>query len=192
MSGIGSSAPEAGHSRRTFMLRVAGAAALGLAPAAPAWAWTSLPPVRALAFHSPHTGEDLRATYMRNGAVVPDVLGQLNHMLRDWRTGETAHMDLRLFDLLFALRRKLDSTAPFDVISAYRSPATNQRLAQASSGVAKRSLHMRGMAIDIRLPDRRLEDLHRAAVSLKAGGVGLYSRSGFIHVDTGPVRYWGR
>ena len=179
------------HTRRQFVARVAGAAALTLASSSVAWGRSSLPPVRALAFRSLHTGEELRATYMRGGAVDPGAVGDINMILRDWRTGEAAQMDLKLLDLLYALRGKLDSDAPFEVISAYRSPATNSRLSKASNGVAKRSLHMRGMAIDVHLPGRRLKDLHRAAVALKAGGVGLYSRSGFVHVDTGRVRYWG-
>ena len=181
------------QSRRRFLAGLGGAAAASLVPGlGPALAGPLLPPVRELAFRSLHTGEELRATYVREGAVLPEAAERINHILRDWRTGEVSQMDLGLLDLLYALRRKMETTAPYEVISAYRSPKTNARLAGKSKGVAKRSLHMRGMAIDIHLPGRPLGELHRAAVALKAGGVGLYSRSGFIHVDTGRVRYWGR
>ena len=100
-------------------------------------------------------------------------------------------MDLRLLDLLASLRGRLRTEAPFEVISAYRSAKTNAELAAKSNGVARGSMHVRGMAIDIRVPGRRLETLHREALALQAGGVGLYSGSGFIHVDTGRVRTWG-
>ena len=103
---------------------------------------------------------------------------------------EVAAIDPRLFDFLYALRRAMDSEAPFHVISGYRSPGTNARLRQRSKGVAKRSLHMRGMAVDVRLPGRELKDLMRTAKRLNAGGVGYYPKSNFIHVDTGRVRFW--
>ena len=192
MGTLGSSVLVPPQSRRRFIAGLAGAAAVGLVPAAASWARPALPPLRELAFRSLHTGEELRATYVRAGAVVPGAVEEINHILRDWRTDETTQIDLGLLDLLYALRRRLETAAPFEVISAYRSPKTNARLAGASKGVAKRSLHMRGMAIDVHVPGRRLADLHRAAVALKAGGVGLYSRSGFVHLDTGRVRYWGR
>ncbi len=186
--------------RRGFLTALtSGVAALSVAAPRIAWAQpakvllpSKLPLRRDLAFRSLHTGEELATTYVQQGAAVPAALGDINRILRDWRTGEVISMDPRLLDLLYALRRELDSTAPFEVISAYRSPKTNAQLAGKSKGVAKRSMHMRGMAIDIRLPERRLKDLHRAALGLKAGGVGLYSRSGFIHVDTGRPRHWGR
>src|SRR3546814_5258479 len=100
-------------------------------------------------------------------------------------------MDRQLFDLLYALRRRMDSQQPFELISGYRSPKTNAGLAANSDGVAKRSLHMQGKATDIRLPERDLQALHKAALALQAGGVGLYTKSGFLHVDTGRVRQWG-
>jgi uncharacterized protein YcbK (DUF882 family) len=178
--------------RRGFMAGLAGTAAATALPAPQAWALPALPPVRDLAFRSLHTGETFRAAYVVGGLYDPVALAGIDTVLRDWRTGESRAMDRRLLDFLFALRRRLDTDAPFEVISGYRSPKTNAKLAAKSGGVAKRSLHMRGMAIDIHLPGRPLADLHRAALALKAGGVGLYSKSGFVHVDTGRVRRWGR
>lgn len=185
--------------RRRFLSRVAEVAAFGAVistlpvarPLAARRPVETLPPERDLAFVSLHTGERLSTTYARAGRYLPEALHEIDHVLRDWRSGEAVAMDRGLLDLLFALRRKVGSTAPLEIISGYRSPKTNARLSAKNSGVAKRSLHMRGMAVDLRLPDRELKLLHRAARELEAGGVGLYSRSGFIHVDTGRVRTWG-
>ncbi|WP_420345605.1 DUF882 domain-containing protein [Pelagibius sp.] len=181
-------------SRRRFVTgAAAGAAALtaGLLVPGVASAATSMPATRSLAFRSLHTGEEVAATYLRDGVVEAEGLQRLNHVLRDWRSGEVWQMDRKLLDLLFALRRSMDSDQPFELISAYRSPKTNAKLASKSNGVARRSLHMRGMAIDVRLPERDLKALHQAALALQGGGVGLYTKSGFIHLDTGRVRRWG-
>jgi uncharacterized protein YcbK (DUF882 family) len=145
---------------------------------------------RALAFRNLHTGEFLDAVYRVDGRYVPDALRRIDWLLRDYRAGEAHEIDRRLLDLLSALRSVLDSSELFEVISGYRSPATNAWLAATSSGVARGSLHVAGMAIDIRLPGRSLGTLRDAARSLGRGGVGYYPRSGFVHVDVGPVRYW--
>ena len=178
--------------RRGFVagLTVSAAVFAGF-PGRGAWAHAGLSATRDLAFRSLHTGEELQATYVEGGRVVSTALERISYILRDWRTDEVFPMDLRLLDLLAGLRGRLRTEAPFEVISAYRSAKTNAELAAKSGGVAKGSMHMRGMAIDIRVPGRRLESLHREALALQAGGVGLYSGSGFIHVDTGRVRTWG-
>lgn len=181
-------------SRRQFVTAAgAGCAALATTTLLPnfAFAAKALPPTRSLAFRSLHTGEEVKATYLRDGTLQPEGIQALNFVLRDWRNGEVWQMDPQLFDLLYALRKRMDSKQPFELISGYRSPQTNAQLAANSSGVAKRSLHMRGMASDIRLPERDLKALHKVALSMQAGGVGLYSKSGFVHVDTGRVRHWG-
>jgi uncharacterized protein YcbK (DUF882 family) len=144
----------------------------------------------ALRFHNLHTGESLRAVFWAGGEYVDDELARIARVLRDHRTGDVHAIDPKLMDLLFRLQSRMDTTRPFHVISGYRSPKTNSALRQASSGVAKRSLHTKGMAIDIRLPGRSTEHLHKAARALKAGGVGYYAKSDFVHVDTGRVRYW--
>src|SRR3546814_957853 len=117
----------------------------------------SLPSTRSLAFRSLHTGEEVHATYLRDGRVQAEGVQRLNHVLRDWRSGEVWQMDRQLFDLLYALRRRMDSQQPFELISGYRSPKTNAGLAANSDGVAKRSLHMQGKGTDIRLPERDLQ-----------------------------------
>ncbi|HET9805116.1 MAG TPA: DUF882 domain-containing protein [Candidatus Acidoferrum sp.] len=145
---------------------------------------------RTLAFDNLHTGERATIEYWSNGIYVPDALQQVNFILRDFRNGEIHSIDPRLLDLLSHLHGTLDSAAPFEVISGYRSPATNAMLREASHGVASKSLHMQGQAIDIRLSDRSLADLHTAAVGLRLGGVGYYPGPDFVHVDVGRVRYW--
>jgi uncharacterized protein YcbK (DUF882 family) len=145
---------------------------------------------RRLAFHNLHTGESLTAVYRDGGALVPDALAAVNHVLRDYRTGDVHPIDTRLLDLLSALSARVETRAPFQVISGYRSPATNALLHARSDGVAKSSLHMRGLAIDIRLADVDLDRLHGAALTMAGGGVGYYPTSDFVHVDVGAVRRW--
>ncbi|HXW69279.1 MAG TPA: DUF882 domain-containing protein [Dissulfurispiraceae bacterium] len=147
-------------------------------------------PERTLSFHNIHTGENMKALYWNKGSYVPQTLADINYILRDYHTGEVKDIDTDLLDLLFALHRKLESTAPFHIISGYRSPETNLLLSSISKGVAKNSLHMQGKAIDIRLPGYELKTLQRAAVDLRRGGVGYYPSSDFVHVDVGRVRYW--
>lgn len=145
---------------------------------------------RVLAFKDTHTNEKLTAAYWENGKYQPEALAKIYHVLRDFRTGEVKEIDTRLLDLLYTLRLKLQTKAPFEIISAYRSPKTNAKLAALNGGVAKKSLHMAGMAIDVRLTDRKLTVLRDAAIGLRAGGVGFYPKSNFVHVDLGRVRTW--
>ena len=146
---------------------------------------------RRVALYNLHTGESLTTTYWEDGAYVPDALSEVNHVLRDFRTGDAHPIDPRLLDLLDRLSARVETRGPFHVISGYRSPRTNAMLHENSAGVASKSLHMQGMAIDIRLADLDLAELHLAALALKGGGVGYYPSSNFVHVDVGPVRRWG-
>jgi uncharacterized protein YcbK (DUF882 family) len=144
---------------------------------------------RLLSFYNLHTAERLKVVYWADGAYVPESLAAINRVLRDHRTGSVHEIDQRLLDLLSQVRSKLDTSEPFQIISGYRSPATNAVLHERSNGVAKHSLHMDGMAADIRIEGRSLEALRDVARSLKSGGVGYY-RSQFVHVDVGRVRTW--
>ena len=146
---------------------------------------------RRLGFFNLHTGEKADLPYWIQGDYVPDSLAEINRVLRDHRTGEVAAIDTQLLELLHRVNAALGTSRPFQVISGYRSPASNQMLAKNSSGVAKRSLHMQGKAIDIRLPGTPLADLRRAGLQLKGGGVGYYPGSNFVHLDVGRVRTWG-
>lgn len=145
---------------------------------------------RRLSFENLHTGERLDCLYRTKQAYDPEGLRDVARVLRDHRTDSQRPIDPQLLDLLYVLRIALGTSSPFQVISGYRSPATNLMLASASSGVARESLHTRGMAIDIRIPGVALERLRDAAKSLGGGGVGYYPRSNFVHVDVGRVRYW--
>jgi uncharacterized protein YcbK (DUF882 family) len=145
---------------------------------------------RSLLLHHLHTGETLNSVYFADGRYLPEGLRAITHHLRDWRVDRARPVDPELLDLLWALRQRLGSTAPVQVVCGYRSPETNAMLRRASYGVARNSLHMRGMAIDLRVPGCSLHNLRRAAMSLRRGGVGYYPASGFVHVDTGSVRYW--
>lgn len=145
---------------------------------------------RDLALLNLHTGETLKATYWDHGAYVPDALAAIDKVLRDHRTGDVHVIAPRLLDLLSALTREVGAAGPTQVISGYRSPHSNASLRKASSGVAARSLHMDGLAMDIRVPGVRLTDLRDAAWALQGGGVGYYPGSDFVHIDVGRPRRW--
>lgn len=174
---------------RRQVLRL-GVAGLAGALSTPALARLRPAGERDLAFYNLHTEEKLHTTYWAGGEWNPDGLREIDTILRDFRTGEITTVDRDLLDVLYRLSRNVGARQPFHVISGYRSPKTNATLASQSNGVAKRSLHMRGKAIDVRLPGIPLAELRRAAVAMKAGGVGYYPKSDFIHIDTGRVRYW--
>ena len=173
--------------RRSF-LRL-GSGAFCLLGSTAAWARTRSP-ARMLSLDNIHTGEALRATYWERGRYLPDALGEIDRLLRDYRTDETIAMDTRLLDLLHVLRFAVGSNRPYEVISGYRSPSTNAALLDEGHQVAAASFHTVGMAIDIRLPDRSSAAVRRAALRLRQGGVGYYPHPGFVHVDVGPVRHW--
>lgn len=175
--------------RRRLIGGLAGSAALLHLPRAEA----NIRPLfgRELRFDHLHTGEQLQTTYWVEGRYLRDSLADINYLLRDFRTGEEHPIDPSLLDLLHRLQQQTENLNPFQIISGYRSPQTNAQLRTASSGVAKKSLHMQGRALDIRLPGTPLKELHKLACEAKVGGVGLYTRSNFVHIDTGRVRYWG-
>jgi uncharacterized protein YcbK (DUF882 family) len=147
---------------------------------------------RTLSFFHTHTRESLTVTFRRNGRFDEGALSQLNWFLRDWRVDKPAQMDPRLFDVLWEVHRESGSSQPFHIVSAYRSPQTNGALRRRSSGVSENSLHMLGKAMDIRLPDVETGRLRAIAMKMQYGGVGYYSSSAFVHVDTGNVRAWPR
>lgn len=185
-----------GHGRRRFLRQLAGAAS-ALVPtisALPAAAST-ISGTRLLAMDHTHTGERIELVYATGAQYLPAALGSLNHFLRDHYNGQVGRIDPALFDLLHQLRSRLGiaerDAHRFEVISGYRSPATNSFLRKTrGGGVASRSLHLQGQAIDVRLTGVPLAELRDAALSLKAGGVGYYPREQFVHIDTGRVRSW--
>jgi uncharacterized protein YcbK (DUF882 family) len=157
--------------------------------ALPALAATAQGP-RTLRFVHAHTGETLTATYCDGGSYNAVCLRDVDHFLRDFRTGESHPIDPQLLDILYGLQLHSDRDAQFEVISGYRSPATNTQLRLTSSGVAEHSQHMLGKAIDVRLSGYSTRRLSEAARSMARGGVGFYAASNFVHIDTGRVRFW--
>jgi uncharacterized protein YcbK (DUF882 family) len=163
----------------------------GFAPSVP-----EPPPVldttspRTLSLFNVNSNESLTVTYWADGAYRREALNQLNHFLRDSKTGEQTEMDPLLFDVLWHTEEVTGFHGTVDVLSGYRSPETNAWLASVSRGVARDSQHMNGNAMDIRFPDVPVFKIRQAARSLQMGGVGFYPRSGFVHLDTGPIRYW--
>ncbi len=148
------------------------------------------PGIRRVRVYNLHTGESLNEVYKERGEIIPDVLSEVNNVLRDFRNDQVCDIDVRLLDLLDDMANKLETNTEFNVVSAYRSPQTNAMLAERSSGVAKTSLHMKGKAIDIRVPGVALKHLRNLAKEMRIGGVGYYASSNFVHIDTGKVRYW--
>lgn len=176
--------------RRQFLVCGAAATASATLAASPAEAAIHTRVERSVALHNTHTGESLKTVYWSAGHYEPGALRQINRILRDHYSGTIHQMDPRMIDLLFALQHRLGTKKPFEIVSGYRSPATNAMLAAMSDGVAQHSLHMEGKAVDIRLEGLSVRHLGRAARALRMGGVGQYPDSNFVHVDVGHVRYW--
>jgi uncharacterized protein YcbK (DUF882 family) len=181
------SLPKAGyHLGLTSLLLLMGAGSVHDAAA--------LNETRTLSFHHTHSDEDLTVTFKRDGRYDEEALKQINHYLRDWRSQDQTTIDRHLFDILWEVYRDVDGKKPIQIISAYRSPATNAMLRRRSSGVARFSQHMLGHAMDFFIPDVPLEQIRYAGLRLQRGGVGFYPTSGspFVHLDTGSIRHWPR
>lgn len=179
--------PKAGYQiGLTSLLLVAGAGTVHDA--------TALNETRTLSFHHTHSNEDLTVTFKRDGRYDEEALKKINYFLRDWRSQDQTTMDRHLFDILWEVYRDVDGKKPIQIISAYRSPATNSMLRRRSSGVARFSQHMLGHAMDFFIPEVPLDQIRAAGLRLQRGGVGFYPTSGspFVHLDTGSIRHWPR
>ncbi len=186
--------------RRTLLISgMKAAAGILVAQAVPAWASVPFPSrpcsskgrgEKNLAFYHTHTRECLDITYSRNGRHDPKALQQINKYLRDFRTGEVYPIDPEVLDILWQIQQDIGCDSTYEIISGYRSPKTNEKLRNRSGGVAKRSLHMQGKALDIRLTGKKTRVVRDCAIALEAGGVGYYAKSNFVHIDTGRVRTW--
>ena len=189
------SAPPSPLRRRFLQGSGALLAGTALAPLAPARAWAEANggSTRVLRLHTVHTAESGVFPFFQAGSRAPEVLARLQHFFRDFRTGHEHPLDSGLFDLLHEVAVTLDRDPEFEVICGYRSPKTNEYLRgrSASSGVAQHSLHLEGRAVDVRMVGVSVQRLHAAGLSLQRGGVGLYTASQFVHLDTGRVRHWG-
>jgi uncharacterized protein YcbK (DUF882 family) len=174
-------------SRRSALILLSAAAVC----AAPRLSLGAASGARRLSFEHLHTGERIAAVYRTEAGYDHAALRDIDHLLRDWRTGDVKAIDPALLDDVFDVQARLGHSGTIRVICGYRSPKTNAGLASKSRGVAKRSLHLQGRAIDLALPGVSTLDLRDAALAMSRGGVGTYTRSGFVHLDTGRVRHWG-
>lgn len=143
-----------------------------------------------LRLHNTTTGEVFDDVYCADGRCLPEALARIDWILRDHYTDQCRTIDETLLHRLYRIQCRLDADRPFEVLSAYRSPETNHRLAAAGLGASPQSFHVQGRAVDIRLPGRRITDVYRVALELGDGGLGYYPTSGFVHVDTGAPRQW--
>jgi uncharacterized protein YcbK (DUF882 family) len=176
------------HSNRILVLT----AALGLAATGTAIKPASVraADARQLSFYHTHTHRSLDVVYYANGEYVDSALDEINRFLKDFRTGDVAEINPQLLDLLHDVRNELGGEEVYEVISAYRSPKTNEMLRTTTKGVAKKSQHLNGNAIDVRLRGIRTAALRDTAMRMQRGGVGFYEESDFVHVDMGPIRSW--
>lgn len=140
--------------------------------------------------HNAHTEETYKGVYRIGNRYLPDAFEKINHFMRDFRTGDLHSMDPRVIDILASLQVRSGQRKPIEIISGYRSPQTNAMLRRASTGVAKNSYHMKGRAVDLRIPGYSTAKIRKIALDLSVGGVGYYPGSDFVHVDTGDVRSW--
>ena len=146
--------------------------------------------IRKLGMYNGRTGESLNVIYWVDGQYIPEALREVNVFMRDWRENKARSMDTRTLDIMVAAHRAMDTTEPYLLLSAYRTPQTNAMLRSNSAGVASNSYHIRGQACDLRLKSRSVNQMASAAQSFKAGGVGRYYGSNFVHMDSGPLRDW--
>ena len=146
--------------------------------------------VRRVKMYSGRSGETVDTIYWIDGEYIPEVLKELNHFMRDLRADQAMKMNPQNLDIIAATYNLLDVKEPYMLLSGYRTSATNAMLREQSRGVARNSLHIKGMAADLRLKSRSVTQIAKAAEVCSAGGVGHYYRSNFVHMDCGPVRTW--
>jgi len=148
--------------------------------------------IRSLNLFNARTGEALRTVFWIEGQYIPEACAEANWFLRDWREDQAIKIDPKTLDILAAVHQRLETAEPLEILSGYRTQKTNNLLRMRSRGVARDSYHIKGKACDITLKSRSVPQIYRAAMDLHGGGVGKYSRSDFVHVDSGPQRSWGR
>ena len=177
--------------RRFFALAGAGLAATAL-PLLPTdgWAAPRATAAKTIYLDGLYTGERLKATFWENGSFVPEVLRDIDRLMRDCHSGQQYPIDPYLLNSLHTLSQTIGPGKPIGVVCGYRSPETNAQLIQDGRVWAAQSFHLYGRAVDIRIPGVSQRDLYRAAMRFHAGGVGNYPKANFVHVDTGPHRHW--
>lgn len=182
-------AQDKGLSRRSFFILGAAAATSAVIPT-PVQAALRMFQDRSLTLYNTHTGEHLSEVYWSRGKYLAEGMRRVSKLLRDHRSGDTHPIDPAVLDLIAAVQHKCDAHGPIHIISGYRSPATNAWLSAHTDGVACNSMHIKGKAVDIRLPGKSVHHVGRVAMALHGGGVGIYPASDFVHIDSGRVRHW--
>ena len=185
---------DASISRRTLLTGLTGLATLSAAPTQ-AGVFSFLKgagDVRRIKMYSQRTGEMLDTIYWIEGDYIPEAMKEINWFMRDWRQNEVISYDPRNIDNIAATQRLLETSEPFNLLSGYRSASTNAMLRRRNRGVASKSYHIKGMAADLKMRSRSVNQMASAARACNGGGVGRYFRSNFVHVDCGPVRSWKR
>ncbi|MDL1466216.1 YcbK family protein [Yersinia pestis] len=177
------------NNRRKWLTLGGVALGMSLLPG-PVFATLSTPRPRILTLNNLNTGESIKAEFFDGRNYNKDELSRLNHISRDYRANKVKKIDPRLFDQLYRLQVLLETTKPVQLISGYRSLGTNNELREHSRGVAKQSYHTKGQAMDFHIEGIQLSYIRKAALKMRAGGVGYYPRSNFVHIDTGPTRAW--
>lgn len=147
--------------------------------------------IRRVRMHSGRTGESIDTVYWVEGEYIPEVMQEITRFMRDWRNDKLMPIDNRAIDIWAAAHSLMDCDEPYMMLSGYRSPETNAMLRSRSRSVARNSLHMKGQAADLRLQNRSVGQMAKAAAACHAGGVGKYTGSNFVHMDCGPIRVWG-
>jgi uncharacterized protein YcbK (DUF882 family) len=176
--------------RRKFLQSASIISAGLLLPKISFGAQSQIKPERKLQLLNCHTGEKFNRVYWIKGEYDPCALKEIDHILRDHYTKDQIPIDIKLIEGIHNFSTNLNTNHPLEIVSGYRCEATNKRLRRNSRHVAQNSYHMYGRAVDLRVARLPIRYLSRAAKSIRLGGVGTYSR--FIHIDTGPIRYWGR
>ncbi len=176
-------------SRRTLLKGIAAGGLITALPGTSMAGRLSLPHYKVHLINA-HTNEKFHGVYRVGNRYVPDALRKINSFMRDFRTNDVRSIDPKLIDILASIQVRSRQTTPIEILSGYRSPKTNNMLRKTSSGVAKKSYHLKGKAADLHIPGYSTNRLRKIATDLGVGGVGYYPRSDFIHVDTGDVRTW--
>lgn len=184
--------PNSAVTRRSLLGAFAG---VSMISAAPVYAGTfgyvkGAGNIRRFHLHNDRTGETIDTLYWIDGQYIRPAMKEINKFMRDWRTGSVANMDPKLIDVIASTHNRLHTSEPFTLLSGYRTSRTNNMLRRKSGGVASKSYHVRAQASDLKLKSRSVSSIARAAMAGRGGGVGKYHRSGFVHVDSGPIRTW--
>ena len=180
------------HNRRKFLKIISVSAVSLMAPniVSSANFFAKAGDIRKIKFQNSNTGERVNTIYWIEGQYVREALDEVNYFMRDWRQNKVIKIDTANLNIISATQTLLDTEEPFELLSGYRTIKTNKMLAKVTAGVARNSYHIKGMAADLRMRTRSVNQIGKAAESCNSGGVGRYVNSSFVHIDCGPMRRW--